>query len=54
MVQNPQLQKKASKNGVTTDEGATMTFGVSLNSKTATSFDYYALYPNSAYVDTPF
>lgn len=45
--------KKASKNGVTTDEGATMTFGVSLNSKTATSFDYYALYPNSAYVDTP-
>lgn len=49
----PTTAKKTSKNGVTTDEGATMTFGVSLNSKTATSFDYYALYPNSAYVDTP-
>ena len=45
--------KKASNVGVTTDEGATMTFGVSMNSKTADSFDYYALYPNSAYVDTP-
>ena len=49
----PTTAKKTSKNGVTTDEGATMTFGVSLNSKRATSFDYYALYPNSAYVDTP-
>ena len=39
--------------GVTNNGGATMTFGVSLNSKRATSFDYYALYPNSAYVDTP-
>lgn len=45
--------KKASNVGVTTDEGATMTFGVSMNSKIADSFDYYALYPNSAYVDTP-
>lgn len=45
--------KQASNVGVTTDEGATMTFGVSMNSKTADSFDYYALYPNSAYVDTP-
>ena len=45
--------KKTSDNGVTSDEGATMTFNVSLNAKTADSFDYYALYPTSAYVDTP-
>ena len=45
--------KKTSDDGVTSDEGATMTFKVSLNAKTANSFDYYALYPNSAYVDTP-
>ena len=45
--------KAASKEGVTTDEGATMSFGVSMNAKTADSFDYYALYPNSAYVETP-
>ena len=45
--------KVASSDGVTTDGGATMTFGVSMTSKTADSFDYYALYPNSAYVDTP-
>lgn len=45
--------KVASKDGVTNDEGATMTFGVSMTTKTADSFDYYALYPNSAYLDTP-
>ncbi len=47
------IAKKASNEGVPSDEGATMTFGVSLNTNTAESFDYYALYPNSAYVDTP-
>ena len=45
--------KAASKEGVTTDEGTTMSFGVSMPTKTADSFDYYALYPNSAYFDTP-
>ena len=45
--------KVASKEGVTTDEGTTMSFGVSMPTKTADSFDYYALYPNSAYLDTP-
>lgn len=45
--------KVTSEDGVTTDKGATMTFGVSLSTKTANSFGYYALYPNSAYVDTP-
>lgn len=49
----PITAKVASKDGVTSDNGTTMTFGVSLTSKTANSFDYYALYPNSAYVDTP-
>ena len=42
--------KKTSNEGVTSDNGATMTFGVSLTEKTADSFDYYALYPNSACV----
>lgn len=45
--------KVASKDGVTTDKGTTMSFGVSLTEKTADSFGYYALYPNSAYLDTP-
>ena len=45
--------KASSKEGVTTDEGTTMSFGVSMPTKTADSFDYYALYPNSAYLDTP-
>lgn len=45
--------KVTSEDGVTTDKGATMTFGVSLSTKTANSFGYYALYPNSAYVDKP-
>ena len=47
------VAKKESKAGKTTDGGVTMTFGVSLTAKTANSFDYYALYPNSAYVDKP-
>lgn len=45
--------KKESNVGVPSNNGATMTFGVSLSAKTADSFDYYALYPNSAYLDTP-
>lgn len=45
--------KASSNEGVTTDEGTTMSFGVSMTTKTADSFDYYALYPNSAYLDTP-
>lgn len=42
--------KETSSDGVTNDEGATMTFGVSMTTKEADSFGYYALYPNSAYV----
>ena len=45
--------KETSKVGVTNDEGATMSFGVSMTAKTADSFEYYALYPNSAYVEKP-
>lgn len=45
--------KVASKDGVIKDEGATMSFGVSMPTKKADSFVYYALYPNSAYVDKP-
>lgn len=45
--------KKTSNDGVTSDEGTTMTFGVSMSPKAADSFSYYALYPNSAYVDKP-
>ena len=49
----PTTAKVASKVGVTSDNGATMILGVSMTAKEADSFDYYALYPNSAYVDTP-
>lgn len=49
----PTTAKIASNEGVPSNNGATMTFGVSLTEKKADSFDYYALYPNSAYVDTP-
>lgn len=46
--------KETSKDGVIKDEGATiMSFGVIMPTKKADSFVYYALYPNSAYVDTP-
>lgn len=40
-----------SEDGVTTDEGATMTFGVSLPSSSESPFNYYALYPSSAFKD---
>ena len=45
--------KETSKDGVIKDKGATMSFGVSMPTKKADSFVYYALYPNSAYVDKP-
>ena len=45
--------KVTSSDGVTADGGATMTFGVSMTQKPADSYGYYALYPNSAYVDKP-
>ena len=40
-----------SAEGVTTDSGATMSFGVTLADKSEgySSFDYYAVYPSSAY-----
>lgn len=47
------VAKATSKDGVTSDEGATMSFGVSLTAKTAESYNYYAVYPNSALVETP-
>ena len=41
----------ASSDGVSEDEGTTMTFGVDFNKNfTGTSYTYYALYPNSSYV----
>lgn len=42
---------KTSSDGITTDSGATMSFGVSMDDKTTgyTNFDYYAVYPSSAY-----
>lgn len=45
--------KETSSVGVTNDGGATMSFGVKMPAKTANSFGYYALYPNSAYIDKP-
>ena len=45
--------KETSSVGVTNDGGATMSFGVKMPAKTANSFGYYALYPNSAYVEKP-
>ena len=45
--------KETSSNGITNNGGATMSFGVKMPAKTANSFGYYALYPNSAYVDKP-
>jgi len=41
---------KVSSEGTTTDEGLTMTFGVSFDSSEDAPFAYYALYPSSAYV----
>lgn len=51
--ETPSVAKATSNEGDTTDEGATMCFGVSLTAKTADSYNYYSVYPNSAYVDTP-
>ena len=45
--------KETSNDGDASNEGTTMTFGVSMSPKIADSFSYYALYPNSAYVDKP-
>lgn len=45
--------KETSSVGVTNDGGATMSFGVKMPAKAANSFGYYALYPNSAYVEKP-
>ncbi len=50
--ETPSVAKATSKDGVTSDEGATMSFGVELKAKEADSFNYYALYPNSAYVSS--
>ncbi len=41
---------KVSSEGTTSDEGQTMTFGVSFDTAEGTSFDYYAIYPSSAYL----
>ncbi len=41
---------KVSSEGITSDEGQTMTFGVSFTSSEDAPFAYYALYPSSAYV----
>ena len=45
--------KETSSVGITNDGGTTMTFGVSMTQKPADSYGYYALYPNSAYVEKP-
>ena len=49
----PEVAKKESNAGETADGGKTMTFGVSLAAKTSDTYDYYALYPDRAYVDNP-
>ncbi len=41
---------KVSSEGTTSDEGQTMTFGVNFDTAEGTSFDYYAIYPSSAYL----
>ena len=41
---------KVSSEGITSDGGQTMTFGVSFTSSEDAPFAYYALYPSSAYV----
>lgn len=50
--ETPSVAKATSNEGDTTDEGATMTFGVSLSAKTADSYNYYSVYPNSASVSS--
>ena len=44
------LSSYTSDEGKPADEGRTMSFAVSLDSKTAESFDYYALYPSTSFV----
>ena len=43
------ISKYVSSEGITKDNGQTMTFNVNLTEKEATSFKYYAFYPSSAY-----
>ena len=50
--ETPSVSKATSNEGYTTDEGVTMYFGVSLTAKTADSYNYYSVYPNSAYVSS--
>lgn len=47
------ISKKASSDGVSTDDGATMKFDVNFTAETAASFSYYAFYPDAASIDTP-
>lgn len=47
------ISKKASSDGVSTDDGATMKFDVNFTAETAASFSYYAFYPDAAYLETP-
>ncbi len=49
-VAGSNVSSYVSSEGVTNDSGQTMTFGVSLTASEETSFDYYAIYPSSAYV----
>ena len=43
------VSKSTSKEGVTEDGGVTMSFETTLSEKTASSFTYYAFYPEGAY-----
>ena len=45
------LSSYTSEEGVSNDERKTMSFAVSLDSKTAETFDYFALYPSTSFVE---
>ncbi len=45
-----EVSYKESSEGTTDDSGKTMTFTVGFDASTKTAFEYYALYPSSAYV----
>ena len=45
------LSSYTSEEGISNDERKTMSFAVSLDSKTAETFDYFALYPSKSFVD---
>ena len=45
------LSSYTSEEGVLNDERKTMSFAVSLDSKTAETFDYFALYPSTSFVE---